>query len=438
MPTLNNTPKPQVTRRLRDSAGTPRTLTGRQFVTKAEIWRALSPTERIYAESEAFIGYTVRATGRLDLDAMATAYAAVCRSYPQFAARLAVGDDGPVFVESDARPEVRICDGDLEHPLTGLELDQHRALSALNVVRDGDDASVCLVTQHSIADAHHSIEVLAALWSCYTDAVHGVPVDLPRHPYPRSLEDLLAERGIQGTAPAEADTSKSSAVPDQSVCELPALVRRVVQHRLTVAQTTALAELGHREHVTINGLLSGAILLVEAEIRDLPLTDLVCRFAVDLRNRLTPQVGPTEGTNVLGGVGFTVPDGIEPNAVTIGRAIGEQLRAGLANGSIQRSILDMVSQPVPDGTPWDPKPVLAIVGMMNWGRVPPMRTPDDLLLTNLHSASHIRAPAAIGGYVVSTFDGRIGIDLAWPEGDPELPRRLDCLRERLSRMTRQP
>jgi Phthiocerol/phthiodiolone dimycocerosyl transferase C-terminus len=415
-----------------------RTLTGGQFVTQAGIQRALSPTEKIHARREVYIGYTVRATGRLDLDALATAYKAVCRAYPQFAARLDVGDDGPVFVESAARPEVRVCDGDLEHPLTGVELDQHRALSALNVVRDGDDASVCLATHHSIADAHHAIEVLAVLWSCYTDAVHGVPVDLPRHPFPRSLEDLLAERGIHGTAPAEAHTSRSLPVTDQSVSERVAVVRHVVQHRLTAAQTKELAEIGHREHVTINGLLSGAILLVEAEVRNLPLTDLVYRFTVNLRNRLTPQVGPTEGTNVLGGVGFTVTNGIEPNAVSIGRAIGEQLRSGLADGSIQRSLLDLVNQPAPDATPWDPSTAPAIVSMMNWGLVPPMRTPDDLVLTNLHSASHIREVSPLGGYVVSTFDGRISIELAWPEGDSELPRRLDCLRERLTRMTLQP
>jgi acetyltransferase len=45
----------------------------------------------------------------------------------------------------------------------------------------------------------------------------------------------------------------------------------------------------------------------------------------------------------------------------------------------------------------------------------------------------MREVLTLGGYVVNTFDGRIGIDLAWPDGDPKLPRRLDCLREGLSR-----
>lgn len=405
-------------------------------MTTAGLWRVLSPSEKVHAVREAWIGYTVHATGRLDLDALATAYEAVWRAYPQLGARLAAGDDGFHFATSDARPEVGVCDGDLDHPMTGVKLDQQRALSGLNVVRDGDDLSVCLLTHHSIADAAHSIEVLAALWSCYTDVVHGVPVELPRHPFPRSLEDLLAERGILPTAPAGAapvpPAAASEPVPAPSV---PA--RHVVQHRLTAGETSALAELGHREHVTVNGLLSGILLLVEAELRDLPLTELVYRYTVNLRRHLTPRVGPTEGTNVLGGAGFGATAEIEPDAVAIGRAVGTRLRAGLADGSIQRSLLDMLSRPAPDARPWDPSAAPAVVSMINWGVVPPLRTPEDLRLTNFHSASRIfREFTRLGGYVVNTFDGRTAVDLAWPEGDPELPRRIDCLRAHVSSVTR--
>jgi Phthiocerol/phthiodiolone dimycocerosyl transferase C-terminus len=401
-----------------------------QFVTPGGIGRALAPSEKVHVGREAYIGYAVRAAGPLDLGALATAYDAVCRAHPQLAARL---DDGPVFAESGARPAVQSRDGDLDHPLTGVELDQRRALSALNVVRDGDEASVCLLTHHAIADAHHSIELLTTLWSCYTDVVGGVPVDLPRHPFPRSLENLLAERGIHG------DAAESPAVPVPAMPPMPdAPARHVVQHRLTAAQTTALAELGHRERVTINGLLSGALLLVEAEVRGLPVTELLYRFTVNLRNHLTPAVGATEGTNVLGGAGFQATEEIKPDAVAIGAAVGAQLRAGLADGTVQRSILDLLSRPAPDAKPWDPSTAPAVVSMINWGVVAPMRTPDGLELTSFRSASRMWEPVVLGGYVVNTFDGRLGIDLAWPEGDPDLPGRLDCLREQFSRMTLQP
>jgi acetyltransferase len=399
-------------------------------VTRGGTWRALAPSEKVHVGKEAYIGYTVRAAGRLDLGALATAYEAVCRAHPQLTARM---DDGPVFAESDARPEVQSCEGDLDHPLTGVALDQRRSLSALNVVRDGDAASVCLLTHHAIADAHHSVELLTTLWSCYTDVVRGVEVDLPRRPFPRSLEDLLAERGIHGNAP------ESPPVPVQPMPPKPdAPARHVVQHRLTAAQTKALAELGHREHVTINGLLSGALLLVEAEVRDLPVTELLYRYTVNLRNHLTPPVGATEGTNVLGGAGFQVTEDIKPDPVAIGAAVGTRLRAALADGTVQRSILDLLSRPAPDAKPWDPSTAPAVVSMINWGVVAPMRTPHGLELTSFRSASRMWEPVVLGGYVVNTFGDRLGIDLAWPEGDPQLPKRLDCLREQFSRLTLQP
>ncbi|WP_329011175.1 acyltransferase [Micromonospora rifamycinica] len=405
-------------------------------MTRAGTWRALAPSEQVHAAREAHIGYTVRAEGRLDLDALATAFAAVCRAYPQLSARLADGDDGPVFVASDSRPELRTGDGDVDRPLAGVTVDQRRTLSALHVVRDGDVASVCLLTHHSIADADHAVALLTEVWSSYTDVVRGVPVTLPRHPYPRPLEDLLAERGIGPTVPVDGPPPRPMPMAAPLTdAERSVFARNGARHRLTAAQTTALAELGHREHVTLNGLLAGALLLAEAELRGLPLTELVYRFTVNLRRHLTPAVGATEGTNVLGGAGFGATDDIAPDAVTLGRAIGERLRSELADGSVQRSLLDMFSRSAPAAKPWDPSAAPVVVSMMNWGRVPSLRTPDGLRLTDFRAASHIRDPSGLGGYVVHTFDGRVGVDLLWPEGDAELPKRLDVLREQLSRLT---
>lgn len=415
-------------------------------MTTAGLWRALTPTEKIYADVEMYVGYTVRAAGRLDADAMRNAYEAVCRSYPQLASRLeydgraADGTGRPLLVECGTPPRARFLAGDPGEPLAGVELDQRRSLSALHVVGDDAGASVTLVTHHSIADAPLSFAVLADLWSCYTGAVNGTPVELPSHPYPRPLEAVLAERGIHGTAPAAPGASATPGGTGPTPEDWDTLVRPVAQHRLTRAQTAALADLCHREHVTIHGVLSGALLLVEAEVRDLPLTDLVYRYTVDLRHRLTPPAGPAEGTNVLGGVVFRAGPAVKDDAVTLGRVIGGQFRAGLADGSVQRSLLDMVAHHQDADAAPPPGPPPAVVSMTNWGRVPPLRTPDGLRLTNFGSASRRRvAPGDsvnVGGYVVSTFGGRLGIDLAWPERGPDQTTRLGLLRDRLDRLTR--
>jgi acetyltransferase len=59
-------------------------------VTRAGIRRALAPSERVHAGKESYIGYIVRATGRIDPHALATAYDAVRDAFPQFSAGLSV------------------------------------------------------------------------------------------------------------------------------------------------------------------------------------------------------------------------------------------------------------------------------------------------------------------------------------------------------------
>ncbi|NEW30928.1 acyltransferase, partial [Nocardia cyriacigeorgica] len=45
------------------------------------------------------------------------------------------------------------------------------------VVRDGEHASVTLLTHHSIADAVHSLAIFAELWRCYREAAAEVGTD---------------------------------------------------------------------------------------------------------------------------------------------------------------------------------------------------------------------------------------------------------------------
>jgi acetyltransferase len=402
-------------------------------VTAAGIRRPLAHTEAVFVGSETYVGYSVRVAGRLDPAALELAYAAVCRAYPVLAARLDLDGGGPAVVPSDAPPRIWCGDGDPDRPLRYAALDQCRALSALEVIRNGTDASVTLATQHSIADADHSLAVLAALWSAYTDAVAGAPIGLPRNGFPRSLEDLLAERGLGAevsTRPVEAVRPAAESVPH---------VRHVARFRLSRERTAALVELGHREKVTLNGLLSGVVLLAEAEIRDLPSAELAYRFSVNLRGHLTPPVGPTEGTNIAGGLLLRLPDGIEPDAVVLGREVGARLRAGLADGSVRRALVDRVGRAPGAAPPSSPRPA-AVVSMVNWGTVPVLRRPEGLRLTDFGSASRMRVLpgrqqfAAVGGYLAHTFDGRLGVELSWPQADPEQAKRLDLVRDRLAEL----
>ncbi|MBF6063733.1 acyltransferase [Nocardia terpenica] len=419
-------------------------------MTEVGFRRPLAPTEKSFAQNDAFSGYVMRTVGRIDRDALQAAYSAVCQAFPVLAATLQTSDGETYLVESADTPEPRFHEGDPDEPLTGAAMDSSRALSALNVVGNGDESSVALMGNHSISDGSFFLEVLTSLWSAYSAALAGTTVDLPRRPFPKSLEELLAERGIERRSAAAPSEAPRSPAPEPERVEV---VQRSAQFRLTEAETTALVDLGHREHVTINGLLSGAILLAEAEVSGRPLAEFQYIFPVNIRHRFTPPVGPTEGTIVLGYIGFEVPEIAEPDAVTIGRAVGDQLKARMSDDSLLTSFLDLAeyrsagaraqnAEAAQDsGAPAQQRGP-AIISLTNWGRIPRLQLPDDLRMTNFHSARRTKAPVGharptnVSRYTASTFNGRLGIEhhSPSPEEKRDSQRRLDALSEVLRRL----
>ncbi|MFI9403186.1 hypothetical protein [Nocardia sp. NPDC052316] len=409
--------------------------------------RPLAPSEQMFAGAEIYVGYAVQVSGRLDLAALSSAYQATVRAYPVLGAGLEPAEGGNHILVSSTgvAPEISVVDGDPERLLVDPAFDQRLALSALRVVRDGDTASVTLLTHHSVADAYHSLAVLAQLWSCYTDVVAGQPVERDVHPYPQSVEELLAARGIEKVADPDAAQQKpvGAAAPDSAAVHatepaMPETVSadsgfvslRTTRCHLAPAETAELVELGHREGVTINGLVSAAIMLGEAEVLGLSLTDILLTYPVDLRSRITPPVGLTEGTNVLGFANHLSTE--NTGLLDLARDICESLRSGLASGTVQRTSLHM---PETAGE-WALAPGMVIV--TNWGRVPILRAPDDLCINDFRSTLTARGDRAGGQdpeapvYIVSTFGGRLSIELHHPEATTaQQQRRIDAVTAKL-------
>ncbi|MEV6561377.1 hypothetical protein AB0M22_37055 [Nocardia sp. NPDC051756] len=386
-------------------------------MTMSTVVRPLDPSELMFAGAGAYVGYAVEVSGRLDLAALSAAYAAVVRAYPVFGGRLEPSDDGGhVLVASTATPEISVVDDDSGHLLIDQKFDQRVALSAVCVVRDGDTASVTLLTHHSVADAYHSLAVLAELWSCYTDAVAGHSLERRVRGYPASIEELLAERGVEKMTfpdpagqPAASTPAVDPVVDEHGWQSAP----QVSRCRLSAAETAALVELGHRECVTINGLVSAAVLLSEAEIRELPLTELLYLYPVDLRTRITPTAGLTDGTNLLGFANYTPAEPVE--LLELARGICESLRVALDAGIVQQTPLH-----IPDMAMNVTAPIPGLVIMTNWGRIPELRTPEDLHINDFRStlttAIDAEAPSAPqqpggGTCILSTFGSRLSIEI---------------------------
>ncbi|CAM4121882.1 acyltransferase [Nocardia ninae] len=405
-------------------------------MTTATVIRPLAPSEEIFAGSEVLVGYSMRLSGRLNLTALSAAYEAVVHAYPAFGAHLEANGRGHVIVESPrSAPEFTVVDGNPELLLSGARLDQRTALAALCVVRDGDSTGVTLVTHHSIADACHSLAVLAELWSCYTEVSHGRAPMLEPHRFPDAVEDLLLARCVEKMSglPVSARTLMVAEAPrvlapvaaDDSY-----LLPLTARCRLTKQETTALADLAHREGTTINGLASAAILLTEAELRELPLTELSYTYSVDLRNRVTPAIGYTEGTNVLGFADFVPTVGAGTTLVELGRAISDGLRSGLATGVVQQTPLH-----IPDIASGPPPRAPGIVLATNWGRIDRPQLPDGLRIDDFRTvmiakpdkAGH-RLQQPSGTIIISTFDDQLSIEIHHPvETTAQQKRRVRLL-----------
>ncbi|MEU2039739.1 phthiocerol/phthiodiolone dimycocerosyl transferase family protein [Nocardia niwae] len=395
-------------------------------MTAATVIRPLAPSEGMFANSEVLVGYSLRVAGRLDLAALSAAFEAVAGSRPILGAHLEPdGHGGHLLLESPGgTPEMTVADGDPEQLLTGARLDQRTALASLCVVRDGAAAGVTLVTHHSVADAYHSLAVFAELWSCYTDLVRSRPVELPPQGFPRSVEELLHERGVRKIGTAAVTQPVAVARPYSGPEDPEYLVPRTARCRLTRAQTAALVELGHRENTTINGLASAAILLTEAELRRLPLTDLLYTYSVDLRTRVTPPIGMTEGTNVLGFANFAPGPRTGATLVELARGVSDTLRAELDTGLVQQTPLQ-----IPEITAGPPPRAPGIVLATNWGRVRRPRVPDELRITDFRSImlgkpdkTGYRLQQPSGTIIISTFDDRLSIEIHHPEETTEEQR----------------
>ncbi|WP_280455344.1 phthiocerol/phthiodiolone dimycocerosyl transferase family protein [Nocardia brasiliensis] len=392
-------------------------------MTTSTVVRPLAPSEQMFAWIGVYVGYAVQVTGRLDLAALSAAYEVVVRTYPVLGARLEpTGDGGYALVAgAGAAPAISVVEGDPDRLLIDQKLDQGETLSAVCVARAGDTASVTLLTHHSIADAYHSLAVLAELWSCYTELVSGQTPMRPVHGYPISIEEVLAARGIEKRAlpsaedrtvtPTEPPPASPATEPDAQ--EIRQTVPDSSRCLLSEAETAALVELGHRTGVTINGLVSAAILLTEAEIRDLPLNEIAYVYPVDLRTRLTPTVGRTEGTNLLGFADYH-PTGDTTDLVELAKDICAGLHTALADGTVQQTPLH-----IPDQIAAGPPQLPGMMIVSNWGRVPALAAPEGLRITDFRSTVTAAPPAGTppppeqpqgGAAIVSTFEGRLSIE----------------------------
>uniref|UniRef100_UPI003F58057E phthiocerol/phthiodiolone dimycocerosyl transferase family protein n=1 Tax=Mycolicibacterium obuense TaxID=1807 RepID=UPI003F58057E len=389
--------------------------------------RPLDLSEEVYASFGSFVGYCVRATGHIDVAAMTRALAQLRSCYPVLATRivpLGTGRHAITAERDDADPTyVTVTSGRGSPPLRGLTMRQQDQVCAVHIAEGEGDTTVAFFTHHSVADGQHSLVLLTQLWSMYTDIVAGRPSPtLTPHPYPESAEALLLARGYpdatsSGSVPLPCnDISDTAGANDAASAEF-------IRLRLTPAQTTQLISNARSQHTTVNGVISAALILAEAQVSSVDMREIAYMYTVDLRSRLNPPVGLTEGTNVIAPVFATGADVAGDGMYEMARKLNAKLAADLDRGMIAE-LLGLVAALSNDEFPELPAVLTPgkTLSSTNWGRIPELVTPPSVSLIDFHPASYQQWQSPQGldipglhmteSAYITTFNGSLAIDFA--------------------------
>lgn len=390
--------------------------------------RALDPSEKLFADVRNTVAYSVIGNGSIDTEALATAFVALQQSYPVLSGRICATSDNDydLVLVPPAAARVRIATG----PVDVLPVDEAAVVAedevcAVELAQDGDNFRLTLLTHHSVADGMASLRYLQVLCELYTRVVQtGSPGEITVHPLPRSVEQLLAENGIEKQPLAvEYELPDPRTLPPPAPRDpAPREVRRGRVH-LSSERTAALFALGREHGLTVHGTVATAVLLAAADLTGTtgPET-FTFMSAVDLRARLNPVVPAEGGTNVLGADHAVVRMDPHSEAYTLGRAVLDSIAANLANQRIHQGFLHQ----------WDMReqtnellrrgyPVVGDNAVMvtNWGAVPTLRFPDGVRAHDFRGSfgaamddDRFAAKVNVGvmSMIVTTFDGRLALE----------------------------
>lgn len=393
----------------------------------SSVIRKLSPSEEIFAETESYLGVGAHVQGKIDADALSTAYDALLEAHPVLGGHLERGSDGRhvIAVDEFLHPGIEVvelADPAAESP--PVRLDQSESLIHLRLTMRGPQTQLTLYVHHGLADAHHEFSLVEEMLNYYTDLVCAGKIGaVTVQAAPEPLEVVLAKRGIQ----KQRRSGLERYMPAMFAYDLPpsrragsdakpAVPLRVpmVECRLSERETQDLVAFGRAQGVGLNGLLSAVVLLAEWQVRGRTNIPVPYLYPVDLRYVLSPPVSATECTNPLGVATYLAEINQNTDVVSLARDIGETFRADLSEGVIQQSLLHFSPQYVgnPPGLP-------DVVMLTDSGLVPPVRTPPDVELTATHDELFFAVNAGIDMYLTKVFAGQLVVEYHTHASAPE-------------------
>jgi len=394
----------------------------------SSVIRKLSRSEEMFAQTHSFVGLAAEVRGPIDLDALSTAFDALLEAHPVLGGHLECDDDGryQIAVDDLEHPGIDVVElADPQDADPPVRLDQRDSLISLRVlIRDGQPQPT-LYIHHSLADGHHEFALIEELFGAYSTLVTTGGLGAGETaPAPDSLETILAERnitkqrrsGLERFMPAmfaydlppsrrAAGTETNAAGPQRvpmSYC------------RLSEQETRAVVDFGRAHKLSLNAMMASVILLAEWELRGRTSIPVPYLYPVDLRYVLSPPVSATACTNPVGVATYLAHIDDSTGVIGLARDIAATLKADLAEGVIQQSLLHFSPQYVgnPPGLP-------DVVMVTDNGPVPPLPTPPGLEVVATHGELFFAVNAGIDMYSTKIFNDQLMIEYHTHAPEPQ-------------------
>lgn len=373
--------------------------------------------------------HLVEFTGEINVEILDQAFHLLCKQYPVLRARVRYDGHGyMLYVEPDHSPRLVVLEGgeDQLTKETDRFLDTTHGVAELVLIHGGEHGYVALKKAHAVGDASVWVEIFDTLWRLYTGIANGSDVDVvPGHTLPTSCQMLLNERWgpIELGPPSAAELAPNGTAGTQEDL-IHKEQRRLV---LSVTETAQLIEAARALRTSVHALVCGAIVVgVRSHQQEQGPVPMACGSAINLRNRVSPAVAPTETTNFITShtAELVVDDYADP--VDVGREVKRQIDSAIADRQLWT--------PEVDGrrAEWHISQGHTVVDVTNPGVVRRLSQPAGLKIVDYQwiGQPESRRTAQKIGSVAHTYDGRFSLRSNYP---PRYAKdEIDDIHERIS------
>jgi len=282
----------------------------------ARVTRRLSTREASHVVSDVSPVVTVsHCRGWVSGDLLQKAAVLLVERHPLLRGRLDSDQGGYLIrVADEWTPAVEVFQGGQDAFLRAINatLPRSRSLVRVSLIRARAASAVVLTIDHTISDGRSALAALSQLWRHYAALARGAVVsDTISTSVPEPLEARLAGQfsplELSGFRAHECIFEQDQPVSLPSTTHarrdksLPSPRGRVQRIAFDSATTAAFVATARRHQMTVNSLLTGAVLIaLRAHLSpSAGPVDLICQTPVDLRPRLFPEAAADSMVNYV-------------------------------------------------------------------------------------------------------------------------------------------